>query len=124
MSDYRHVIARCQYILMSAAQEMRSEGNLLRLTQGVGLNGDAVFTTHKKRILTGFDQLLREMNFNPSHDGLNDLLKRIEALGGEGIFATITEKGEGGFSRSALRGQLGLAVALAWYQSTIARMSH
>lgn len=109
------LVPRCQFLLVTGdAPGFTPDQALLRLTQGVGLTGDAVFTSHQDRILGGLAALLEHMNYKPTEERLRVLVGRLQEIGGEGLFATISDKSPNGFSASALRGQLGLAVALDW----------
>lgn len=117
LSDFAPAFPHAQLLVVTAdLPDVASEESLLRLTQGIDLAGDAVFTHHRDRIVRGMDALLRRLNYKPTTGGLQRLLDRIREVGGEGIFAAVSEKSVNGFSASALQGQLGLAVALNWYR--------
>lgn len=108
----------CQILLLTGdLPDKRLQTELLRLSHGLDVPGDTAFTLHRDRILHGIDDLLRAegMNYNPTPEGLRNLLARIQEVGGQGIFETISDAGERGFFQPALRGQLGVAVALSWY---------
>jgi hypothetical protein len=91
---------------------------LLRLTQDSGRHGDAVYTrSTAARILRSIRRLMTKGNYAPTDEGLRTLLRRIESVGGEGLFKTVTPSAQGGFSEKALKGHVGLAVALGWYQA-------
>ena len=117
---------QCQFLVVTGdAPAFTPDRELLRLTQGIGLAGDAVFTAHDERILAGLAALLEEMNYKPNDERLRLLVRRLQEIGGEGLFATISDKAPSGFSASALRGQLGLAVTLDWLaEETAAARSH
>lgn len=116
MDDVVPLLPNCQFLLVTGDAPGFTPGEgLLRLTQGIDLSGDAVFTSHEGRVLRGLEQLLVKMNFKPSRDGLRKLLGRLQHLGGEGLFRTVSDKAPTGFSATELRGQLGMAVALDWY---------
>lgn len=118
LSDFRPVFPHCQLLIATGdLPHDQIDPGLLRLTQGIDLSGDAVFTQHRERIVRGMNAVLRRMNYQPSPEGLEQLLDRIQEIGGEGIFAAVSDKSVSGFSESALRGQLGLAVALTWYRT-------
>ncbi len=121
LQNCRPLLPYTQFLLMTGElPDGRPQHGLLRLTQGAALGGDAVFTQYTGRIVHGMDSLLRQLHYRPSSSGLEELLERLQEIGGEGIFSTISEKGSRGFSETALRGQLGLAVALNWYRSQTA----
>ncbi|WP_284907570.1 hypothetical protein [Bacillus sp. lyk4-R2A-2] len=102
-------------ITIGHVPEIMEESDLIRLTQNVELSGDTVYTYHKDSIINGLSKHLKQFNYKPTTGGLMTLLRRLQAVGGEGLFTTITEKGKNGFSETALKGLLGLAVALNWY---------
>lgn len=118
LDDCRPLLSHCQFFIVTGHLSERAMDNgLLRLTQGVELVGDTVFTEHPGRINRGVDEVLRRLNYKPSSGGIQRLLDNLQEIGGEGLFATISEKSVNGFSDSALRGQLGVAVALNWYRT-------
>ncbi|WP_052586943.1 ATP-binding protein [Bacillus velezensis] len=102
-------------ITIGQVPEIMGETNIIRLTQNVEISGDTVYTYHKESILSRLSKQLKKFNYRPTSDGLMTLLKRLQAVGGEGIFSTITDKGKDGFSESGVKGFLGIAVALNWY---------
>ena len=125
LSDFAPAFPHAQLLVVTAdLPDGVSEEALLRLTQGIDLAGDAVFTHHRERIVRGMDALLRRLNYQPTSGGLQKLLDRIREVGGEGIFAAVSEKSVNGFSATALQGQLGLAVALNWYRENTAGERH
>jgi hypothetical protein len=125
LSDFAPAFPHAQLLVVTAdLPDSMSEEKLLRLTQGIDLAGDAVFTHHRERIVRGMDALLRRLNYQPTSGGLQKLLDRIREVGGEGIFAAVSEKSVNGFSPTALQGQLGLAVALNWYSENTAGECH
>lgn len=116
LSVFSPLLEYCQFCVTSGVPQVGNNDEVLRLTQGSGPLGDTVVTKHPARILSGVSSLIKEGNYVPSDDDVLRLLRRIEDVGGEGIFSTVSEKGVKGFSRSALQGQIGLAIALSWYQ--------
>jgi hypothetical protein len=102
-------------ITIGHVPEIMEESDLIRLTQNVELSGDTVYTYHKDSIINGLSKHLKQFNYKPTTGGLMTLLRRLQAVGGEGLFTTITEKGKNGFSETGVKGLLGLAVALNWY---------
>ncbi len=120
LDAYADLFEQCQFFVVTGHLAERStQGGTLRLAQGGKLGGDTVFTAYPGRIRRGIDKILRSLNYNPPPESLQKLLEVLEEVGGEGLFATISDKEAGGFSRTALRGQLGLAVALDWYYASI-----
>lgn len=116
---WRDLLPFCQFCVVAGdLPEQAPDATILRLTQSAELAGDTVFTVHMSRITKGIDGLLRKLNYQPTQDGLKKVVSQLQVLGGEGIFSTISDKGAHGFVETALRGQLGLAVALKWYRST------
>jgi len=83
-----------------------------------------VFTHHDQRIVAGITALIEQSNYVASEARIRQLLRRIEAVGGEGIFSTISESGDHGFSNKKLQERLGLAVALGWYREQAAEGRH
>ncbi|MFG6117221.1 ATP-binding protein [Halobacillus sp. MO56] len=102
-------------ITIGQIPEVMGATDLLRLTQNVDIAGDTVYTSHKDSIISRLSKHLRKFNYRPTQDGIMTLLRRLQVVGGEGIFSTITEKGENGLSETGVKGFLGLAVALNWY---------
>lgn len=117
VQDCLPLLPQCQFLLVSGDSTKPSNAEVLRLGQGSGLLGDSVLTGHVDRIIDGIDTLLRRLNYQPSKESLRRLLDRLQEIGGDGLFATISEKETSGFSEAALHGQLGLAVALDWYKT-------
>ena len=105
---------------MAGIPEEEQDLNLMRLSQGSGAMGDSTFTVYGFRIIEAVDRLLRDLNYQPQEEGIKRLIDQLEEIAADEIFATISEKGPMGFSESALKGLLGLAVALGWYRSTAA----
>jgi len=125
LEDYQALLPYCQFLMVTGdLPEQRQNANMLQLTQGIELYGDTVFSHYSSRIVHGMDAILRRLNYQPSAQGLAKLLDRIQEIGGEGLFATISDKSVQGFSETALRGRLGLAVALNWYISETAQQRH
>lgn len=125
LEDYQVLTPYCQFLIVAGElPERRPSTGILQLTQGIELYGDTVFSHYSSRIVHGMDAILRRLNYQPSAQGLAKLLDRIQEIGGEGLFATISEKSVQGFSETALRGRLGLAVALNWYMSETAEERH
>lgn len=120
----RPLLRHTQFLIVAGIPEEEDDLELIRLAQGSGMNGDTVFTQYGQRIVDGIDALLRELNYEPSQEGIRKLLDRLEEVTGEGIFSTISEKGRRGFSDTALRGLLGLAVALDWYRARAKEAHH
>ncbi|WJH36845.1 hypothetical protein N6H14_14760 [Paenibacillus sp. CC-CFT747] len=102
-------------LVISMGALSKPEG-LLRLTQNIEYLGDTVYTYYQDRIISSISNHLKQMNYLPSPTGIAELLTRVQRVGGEGLFRAITEKGEGGFSATAIQELLGLAVALEWYE--------
>jgi len=125
LEHWHEFLPYAQFLLVAGdvPRHMADDGPL-RLTQDIELYGDTVFTQYTSRIRDGIDTLLRRLNYQPSAEGLNKLLANLQALGGDGLFATISDKGTQGFLYTALRGQLGLAVALDWYREQTATERH
>lgn len=125
LDDYQTLLPYSQFLLITGdLPERRQSDGVLQLTQGIELHGDTVFSHYSSRIVHGMDAILRRLHYQPSTHGLEKLLDRIQEIGGEGLFATISEKSVHGFSETALRGRLGLAVALNWYTSETASQRH
>ncbi len=113
---YAPLLPHCQFFLVTGhLTEGGAQNDALRLMHGGALEGDSVLTAYPARLRRGIDRVLRRLNYQPSEGGIQRLLENLQEVGGEGLFATISDKEPGGFSTSALRGQLGLAVALDWY---------
>lgn len=102
-------------ITIGQVPEIMGAPDLIRLTQNVDISGDTVYTYHKDSIISRLSKQLKQFNYKPTSDGLMTLLKRLQAVGGEGIFSTITDKGKDGFSETGVKGLLGIAVAVNWY---------
>jgi hypothetical protein len=112
--DFASLARHAQFCLAAGAGESRRNGELLYLAQG-GPAADEVFTAHAGRIVSEIERLLSGWNYAPQREGLQELLKRLEELGGEGLFAAFSAKASGGLAHTKLREKLGLAVALDWY---------
>ncbi|MGG1695835.1 ATP-binding protein [Bacillus zhangzhouensis] len=116
LEDVNTLLPFSQFVMtIGQVPEIMGEPNLIRMTQNVEISGDTVYTYHKESIISRLSKQLKKFNYRPTSDGLMTLLKRLQAVGGEGIFSTITEKGKEGFSESGVKGFLGIAVALNWY---------
>ena len=124
LDTIRPLVPYCQVLVVAGVPEEEEDLDLIRLAQGSGTHGDTTFTAHGQRIFKGIDGLLREMNYDPTEEGIKKLVDRVEEMSGDGVFATVSDKGDGGFSRTALRGLLGLAVALDWYRSVASGERH
>ena len=106
------------YVMAGVPEETGNPNGVMRLAQGGGSEGDTVFTQRTvPRILRSVRDLLTKNNYVPTEEGIRKLLRRIEEIGGEGLFNAITDKKQNGFSRKKLKGHIGLAVALGWYQA-------
>ena len=106
------------YVLAGTPAEGPGENGILRLTQSGGAQGDTVFTqAAAPRIVQSVKTLVTQDNYAPTDEGIRALLRRIEEVGGEGLFSAVTPKAPGGFSEPALKGHIGLAVALGWYEA-------
>lgn len=123
--DAGKLLPWCQF-LVSAGDlgELTRERDVIRLTSSSWGNSDVVFTLHRDRILRDIDESLRRLNYEPTEQGINRILDRLQRTGGDGLFTTISETEERGFSREKLRGQLAYAVALEWYRENIAGKQH
>ncbi|MCS3757488.1 DNA translocase FtsK [Salinibacter ruber] len=119
LSAHRPLLDRAQFYVMAGMPEEADDSNeVMRLSQGGGTEGDTVFTKRTvPRIIRSVTNLLTQNNYVPTEEGIQDLLRRIEEIGGEGLFNAITQKEKNGFSKKKLKGHIGLAVALGWYQS-------
>jgi hypothetical protein len=113
--EYAALLRNCLFCIVAGTPEERGTEGLLRLSQGAA-SGDTVLTYYDGRIVRGFTDLIREGNYVPAEQSVRELLRRIEEVGGEGVFSTISGSADRGFSESALQGQIGLAVALSWYR--------
>lgn len=123
--DAKKLLPYCQFLVVAGSvTDFALDDGVLRLTSGSSGQQDAVFTIHKDRFLHDIDHLLRQLNYEPTEQGISKILERLQRTGGDGLFATISEKGEGGFSRERLRGQLAFAVALEWYRENAADQRH
>lgn len=90
--------------------------HVLVLARQGGLSGDAVLTRWNQRYVTGVrEAVLSGLNYATNTDATK-LLRRLEATGHCNLLAAISAKGQNGFLPDALNGQLGLAVALRWYE--------
>jgi hypothetical protein len=121
LSDLRPLLPHCLFLCAAGIPEEEHDLDLMRLSQGSGALGDSTFTVYGNRIIEGIDRLLRKLNYEPKQEGIKRLIDHLEEIAADEIFATISEKGSGGFSEPALKGLLGLAVALGWYKSTAAQ---
>lgn len=116
LEECKDLLPYCQLLLTTGdVSELQKYQDLLWLVRTADVTGDVVVTPYKKRIITGIKSLLQTLNYRPTEAGLDLLLKRLQEFGGQGLFATISDEDVSGFSPSALRGQMGLAVALSWY---------
>lgn len=80
-----------------------------------GSRGDLVLTQHADRFANGMKQMLTQSNYQPRTEEISKLMREMVETGHTSLFATISAKTPGGFDASALKGQLGQAVALRWY---------
>jgi hypothetical protein len=119
LADHQPLLEGAPFYVMAGVPEETTDSNgVMRLAQGGGTEGDTVFTERTvPRILRSVRDLLTQNNYVPTEDGIRKLLRRIEEIGGEGLFNAITEKKQNGFSEKKLKGHIGLAVALGWYQA-------
>lgn len=113
--DFTALAEHAQFCLVAGAGDSRTNDKLLYLAQR-GPHADEVFTRHDDRIVSEIERLLRGWNYEPHPEGLRTLLDRLEELGGEGLFATFSDKERGGLAQKKLREKVGLAVALDWYR--------
>lgn len=114
------LLDHCQFCAVAGAPDPESSLSAMILTQGGGSREDTVVSSHEDRILSGIEDQIRNLNYVPDKDNVGRLLREIQALGGNGIFNLISEEGDHGFSKSAVKGQLGLSVALRWYRENVA----
>lgn len=119
LSDHWSLLDGAPFYLVAGMPEERSHSNgIMRLAQGGGTEGDSVFSKRTvPRILRSVTDLLTQNNYAPSEEGIRKLLRQIEEIGGEGLFNAITRTEKNGFSERKLKGHIGLAVALGWYQA-------
>lgn len=81
-----------------------------------------VLTNYGRRFSRGVGQLLRQMNYAPSDEQLEKLLRELVAIDRHGLFNTLSASASavGGFYGKHLSGQLGQAVALRYYATDLA----
>ena len=120
LSDIRPLLPHCLFLCAAGIPEEEHDPNLIRVSQGSRALGDSTFTVYGDRIVQAIDHMLRKLNYEPRKEGIKRLIDQLEEIAADEIFDTISEKGRFGFSDSALKGLLGLAVALGWYRSTAA----
>ncbi|MEJ7658875.1 MAG: hypothetical protein WKG07_04230 [Hymenobacter sp.] len=72
-------------------------------------SANLVLTNYGRRFSQGVGKLLRQMNYNPSEEQLNSLLRELAAIDRHGLFNTLSNAPEavGGFYGKHLSGQLG-----------------
>jgi len=119
LTDHRPLLKGAPfYVVAGMPEEGTSTDDIMRLAQGGGTGSDAVFTQlTTPRIMRSVTNLLTESNYAPTEEGIRKLLRRVEEVGGEGLFSAITDKEHSGFSKKKLQGHIGLAVALGWYEA-------
>ncbi len=114
------LLNHCQFCAVAGAPDQASNLSAMILAQGGGSQSDTVFTRQEDdRILSGIESQIRNLDYVPEKDSIKRLLREIQALGGDGIFNLISRDGDHGFSQSAVKGQLGLSVALRWYKKNM-----
>ena len=59
------------------------------------------------------------MNYIPEKMGIENLLKILNELKGEGFFSAINQSRKSGFSQSTLKGMLAVAVVVNWYKENL-----
>jgi adenylate kinase family enzyme len=117
VEDLSVLLSYSQFVIsLGEMSELDLDNGLLRLTQNLALNGDTIYTYHSKRIIKGISKHLENFNYFPTDEGVNRLLSKLQEVGGEGISTAISTKAEDGLSKSEIKGLLGLAVALNWYE--------
>lgn len=82
-------------------------------------SANLVLTNYGRRFSQGVGKLLRQMNYNPSEEQLDSLLRELVAIDRHGLFNTLSKAPEavGGFYGKHLSGQLGIVVALRHYRT-------
>ena len=107
------------FLLLSAEVPTSADpDHVLVLARQGGLGGDAVLTRWNQRYVTGVrEAVLSGLNYDSNADATK-LLRRLEATGHTNLLRAISNKKEAknGFLPTELNGQLGLAVALRWYE--------
>lgn len=107
------------FLLLSAEIPTSADpDHVLVLARQGGLGGDAVLTRWNQRYVTGVrEAVLSGLNYANNTDATK-LLRRLEATGHTNLLRAISNKKEAinGFLPTELNGQLGLAVALRWYE--------
>jgi hypothetical protein len=122
MERYEPLLRHCEFCAAAGFPQFKSAAPLI-LTEGGGVQGDTVISEKDDRILSGIKKQITKLNYTPGRDDVRRLLREIQKLGGDGIFSAISANGDQGFSKSAVRGQVGLAVALRWYRENVAEES-
>lgn len=82
-------------------------------------SANLVLTNYGRRFSQGVGKLLRQMNYNPSEEQVDSLLRELVAIDRHGLFNTLSDAPEavGGFYGKHLSGQLGVVVALRHYRT-------
>lgn len=85
-------------------------------------SANLVLTAYGRRFSKGVGQLLRQMNYAPSDEQVEKLLRELVAIDRHGLFNTLSDSKSavGGFYGKHLSGQLGQAVALRHYTTDLA----
>lgn len=82
-------------------------------------SANLVLTNYGRRFSQGVGKLLRQMNYSPSEEQVDGLLRELVAIDRHGLFNTLSSAPEavGGFYGKHLSGQLGVVVALRYYRT-------
>ena len=82
-------------------------------------SANLVLTNYSRRFSQGVSKLLRQMNYAPTDEQVDKLLRELVAIDRHGLFNTLSDApgAVGGFYGKHLSGQLGIVVALRYYRT-------